>query len=374
MFFVRKFRPINIILIILSLSTILLTSHEAYFPLLALISIVQGSVFIKNKNHLIASKYIIYAALLILCGSQMALGIEKQLLLILLTLKSFAASYEYEIEDANIFYPNIIMIFSAEVLINGFSSVHLNTFIIVLLSLACLRTLLDKRIKSPTYIAPFFLILSLANPIYAIGVLLYIASLSFLIKTKEKVNGIILASALCIVFVDSTVFYKLMPETTLNGAGWIVSFLAACCISLYIEKIVKKEFKNKVSFNAAFLLIIVLASVGFTIITDCEISSFLNRPVPLTSAVLLILLNGVYLRLFSKTRLQNLLPSTETKTASFFKFKHHKGTVIGKMNKARQLSVFSSTKSRISKINTSSLAGIFLLSLIIMLVYLRWVA
>ena len=381
MFFTKSFRPINIVLVVLSISAVFLTTHKVYFPLLALVSIVQSSIFIRDKNPLTASKYILYSAFFILCGSQLATGTEKQLLLILLTLKSFISSSEHEVENTNIFYSNIIIILSAGTLIDGFNSINLNTFIIALLLLACLRTILDKSIQSPAYIAPFFLILSLANPLYAIGIFVYIASLSFLIKIKEKVNGIILVSALCVVFVDSAIFYKVIPNILLNGAGWAISFLSACCVSIYIEKITKKELKNKINFTSIFLLIIALTSVCFIVFTDYSGNIFLNRPIPLASAILLVLLNGIYLKLFTKIKAQHLMTLIENKTekfyrftSSFFKSKHCKGVAKDKTKETKHFSLSVYFEKLVTKVNTSSLVGIFILSLVIMLIYLRWVA
>jgi hypothetical protein len=314
-----------------------------------------------------------YAACFILCGSPVAQGYQDQILLTMLAIKNLISCYEDEVDNAGIFLSNMVIVVSAVVKSSGLHDPFLNTFVVVIMLASCLRFVLDEKTRPPLYILPLFLILCVNSHIQTACVFIYATGLFLLARPKEKTNAVLLATSMLVPFIDGLLFYTITPRSSLPNIGWPIIILLSCCIAIPLEKIAKKDLKNKITLRTTILFLLTLGSVLYPTLLQGE-PMVLNSPVPVFVAIPILILNGIYLKIFSKIKAKALL-SKVTRSAKTF-FNHNKATMtLKKSHLSKTLRPTGRfilyTEEKITNINISKLAGIFITALIVILVYLE---
>ena len=373
MYLSKRIKVTDIVLTVMLIPTMFITHKELYFTTLSVVSIIQAIILAKDKNPVISSKYIIYSMCFITCGSPLMKGIEVQFLISLLSIKTLFACYEQETENRTIFYSNLLIIFSIVTQYTHQISNELTMLVIASLILSSVLMMLNERIKNPIHLLPFFLILSINNPFYTTAIYLYTILVSLLTRTKETTNAIILTAILLLVFIDDFVFYKLISETAPANLAWITTVLTSICVSLYLEKITKKEIKNRVTYAPVIYFILSLSTLGYFIILD---GWSMNSPIPLISAIPLILLNGFYFKIVSRLKIQQFIPWAIKKAKVTTKSKA-KNKISKNKSTWPLINFIKIIPNKIDKslleINTSTIFGVILLAIITTLVFMRWV-
>ncbi len=365
----KRFRISSLVVSMLPLSLIFFRSRDIYFPILSLISVLQAFFFIKKRTPSTASKYFLYSFLFLLCGSAVTSSIYKEMFIIIIAIKALFSDQTLEIDNTDIFHSNMLITLSALLNLQGPNSKALHLIVLGIIALACFRSIFDSRLKAPIYISSIFILLATTHPVYAGCIFIYALIFHSISEPKDRTDQILILTASCLPFLDNTLFQIVTPFIHLKWVLPSLAVLTAISFSFYIENVeVNKRYK--IRFGKLFLVIfplIVLSS--FNIIWSPNLPT-LNMPIPLIACIVLILFNGLYLKVSQRIKIGTLLPSITS-----IKARKTGGTRKGAERSLDSFYInYSYLDNIISKSGTGTLLLMLMISLMVAVACYRWLA
>jgi hypothetical protein len=305
-----SFKKFNPYYILISTFTVLLLVFNnkpfLFINIISFISLIQALLFLRNDKKRISFKYFIYTYLLLLLNLPIFAQIQGLLLAIILLCKILFSDKD-EINNMFVFITNTTILYAA-----SFFLMYTQTFnqllsltIYYFTALAILRFILDKSLKEPIFILPFFIISSISiSYFYCFGIFLYLFIATHTIKKPFHMFLFI------VPFIDSSIFHHVFSEiiNSLNSNHSLyfsiaLIFLLLFAVLKYLEKCLLKTIEL-CSYKVYLLIILPLIILYLPLLLNLEFN--IIKPIPLFLAIPMLVIDAIYINLVQKISMERI--------------------------------------------------------------------
>lgn len=297
LFFTGRLNALKIVLFLLSLASMFIQPAGIFLVILSSINLIQAVIFLRKKHHTTAYKYFLYSFLFIFINIPALNSYYKILLFCVFLLKSILASYTDEINDPFTLILNtaLVSIMVINTQATAPDSMLLANILFIGLLMGLTRNILDKSLKTPIFVLPFFILASAtSSPLVTVFLMLYtFFTIATYYRYKRDFN-FSFACLLTIPFVDCSIF-----QTASQTNSPVFSFSLILLTFVLVGKLWETHFKEIISSYSNKSVIDIVVGLGLAIaikVADYKVVS----PIPLMVAIPAIVIEARYLRIFSK--------------------------------------------------------------------------
>ncbi len=297
----------KIFLALLVISTLAPTNTTYYSFILAATYISTALVFMYSGRRMNSYKYFIFSFVIIMVNLDPLIPYYKIFFLLLALLHSFSLSEDHDVNDQFIYISHITILAGMALRISDLPSNDLAaTAIILCIALSSLKIIMCTM-SSLLLIMPIILMASvLSDKLVLISV--YIYALYFCLFTNAKKHQIALIIISLLPFLDNGIFNRILSDVIDKDPlfhSYYISWIIAVLLSLCVAKTLENELKVRPLKLSYTSFLVILMPITLTAIKIIEERTFIiNLPVPLMSAIPLILLEARYLGLLNKIKLK----------------------------------------------------------------------
>ncbi|MEI6079067.1 MAG: hypothetical protein WCQ53_00315 [bacterium] len=321
-----KFNLVKMVLSALTLVSMILVPSSTAMLVLALISIIQAWVFVRNGQHNTAYKYFFYSFLLVFMNIPVIAGDYKLILLSIFTIKALISSYNDEISDGSTFVLNTGLLAGIALNLQPIDKniPVVSIMLILAMTLSLLRSIFDRSVKTPLYILPLFIIASsLSDSTTVLMTVIYtlLASLIYILKSNKVSFSFLCLFA--IPFIDNSVMHSTVRALASSARTiettyiyWTIGVLSIIAVLKFYEQNLVPAFKTFKYRQTGEILSAIAVSVG------SGLSNYrLSFPVPLACAIPLLFLEARYSRLVTRAPLYSLYSKIERTIIKLYNYK-----------------------------------------------------
>ncbi|MBN1114343.1 MAG: hypothetical protein JXA66_03300 [Oligoflexia bacterium] len=298
----------NSFLYVLAILPVFTSSGIAFSLILSLMALYNAIRHSSRDFNITTLKYYFLAYAFILLTIPLFDGIRSELLISLFMFLFVFSSAEREVENTAVFLSNVTVM---AILITKLTTQNagplffLPYIILGSVALSLLRYIFDDKLASLLYILPVLLAGTVfSNKLYTLFFYLYF--LIMLVESKRTAGevNIVLWALGILPFTDSTLFYKSMETIlSISDVGTMLKYSGLIVTSLFVLSAFKycrlfrlrQEAAGPVSFLLLVAGVVILLMPVFI-----EKAFLINSSFPVVFAVPLIIVDSIYIKVFSK--------------------------------------------------------------------------